>query len=68
MIIILCYIVWNSVSSTSTDISKNIFQVEYTFYSTLNDPKTRVTMKDEKHYNDEGFTRIQESAMCVVGD
>ena len=25
-------------------------------------------MKDEKHYNDEGFTRIQESAMCVVGD
>ena len=47
---------------------KNIFQVEYTFYSTLNDPKTRVTMKDEKHYNDEGFTRIQESAMCVVGD
>ena len=47
---------------------KNNFQVEYTFYSTLNDPKTRITMKDEKHYNDQGFTRIQESAMCVVGD
>ena len=25
-------------------------------------------MKDETHSNDEGFTRIQESAMCVVGD
>ena len=59
-------ILWNFRYSISAYISKNKFQVEYTFYSTSKDPKIRVTMKDEKHYNDQGFTRIQESAMCVV--
>ena len=43
-----------------------MFQVEYLFYSTSSPPK-RVTSKYEaKKYLDQGFVKIEDSAICVV--
>ena len=44
------------------------FQVEYTLYSTIDDPKhtRKITIKEETNYINRGFVKIEESAMCVV--
>lgn len=36
------------------------------FYSTTENPRLRVTKKEELKYISEGFVRIDESATCVV--
>ena len=45
-----------------------LFQVEYMFYSTSENPRLRVTKKEEDEYLDRGFVKIEESAICVVCD
>ena len=44
------------------------FQVEYTLYSTIDDPQhtRKITIKEEMNYINQGFVKIEESAMCVV--
>ena len=36
------------------------------FYSTTENPRLRVTNKEELKYINEGFVKIEESATCVV--
>ena len=36
------------------------------FYSTTENPRLRVTKKEELKYTSEGFIKIEESATCVV--
>ena len=36
------------------------------FYSTTENPRLRVTYKEELKYISEGFAKIEESATCVV--
>ena len=36
------------------------------FYSTNENPRLRVTKKEELKYISEGFVKIEESATCVV--
>ena len=38
------------------------------FYSTSENPRLRVTKKEEDEYLDRGFVKIEESAICVVCD
>ena len=44
------------------------FQVEYMFYSTSENPRLRVTKKEEYEYLEKGFVKVEESAICVVCD
>ena len=36
------------------------------FYSTTENPRLRVTYKEELKYISEGFAKIEESSTCVV--
>ena len=38
------------------------------FYSTSENPRLRVTKKEEDEYLDRGFVKVKESAICVVCD
>ena len=38
------------------------------FYSTSENPRLRVTRKEEDEYLDRGFIKVEESAICVVCD
>ena len=38
------------------------------FYSTSENPRLRVTKKEEDEYLDRGFIKVEESAICVVCD
>ena len=38
------------------------------FYSASENPRLRVTKKEEDEYLDRGFIKVEESAICVVCD
>ena len=43
-----------------------LFQVEYMFYSRTEAPKSRITKDDEEKYLNNGYVKVEESAMCAV--
>lgn len=52
----------------TTSFLTTSFQVEYLYYSTVDDPMHDVNEAEDRLIRNEGrFLKIEESAMCMVG-